>query len=142
MISFNVNVGTSGIAAATAGVTGTLVGGNLVMPNDVGGVNYSDQGVTSWGSGFRFVVTFSGPLVSGTGGTDPSGFYVLLYDSGFGSLGSTLSQGEAANLIFNTDGTTVASTVRGSSVIGTPEPGSLVLGGISGLLPAGRRLRK
>jgi hypothetical protein len=98
------------------GVTGTLIPGPVVIPNDEGGANFFTQGVLSWGSTFSFTVLLSGPAV-GTAAPDGSAFRLTLFDSDFVPFVSPLTDGEVANITINPGGTlsTSGSTFDGGS---------------------------
>jgi hypothetical protein len=97
-------------------VTGSLVPGPVIIPNDQAGANFFTQGILSWGSAFSFTVIFDGPAV-GTAAPDGSAFRVTLFDSGFVPFVSPLPDGEVANITINPAGTisTSGSTFGGGS---------------------------
>jgi len=111
------------------GVTGTLPG-PVSIPNDEFAANFYSQHVSTWGSMFRFTVTFSG--APGNAAPDGSAFLVSLFDENFSYLVSPLSSGEVANVTINPDGTLTGngSTFAGGSatVDSVPEPGTALLG--------------
>jgi hypothetical protein len=130
---------------SSPGGTGGFGFGWLTIPNDQGAANYYDIGVASWGSFFRFSVTFSGPAV-GNVSPDGSNFLVTLFDENFIPLVAPLPLQDVAEVVLNADGTisTAGSTFAGGSatVSPAPEPGTWLLGAASGLLLIARKIRQ
>jgi len=108
------------------GVTGTLIPGPVVIPNDGAGANFFTQGIASWGSFFSFTVILSGPAV-GTAAPDGSAFRVTLFDSSFIPFVSPLTEGEVANITINPAGTlsTSGSTFGGWSATVAAAPSAV-----------------
>ena len=101
---------------SSPGVTGSLVPGPVIIPNDQAGANFFTQGIASWGSAFSFTVLLSGPAV-GTAAPDGSAFRLTLFDLNFTPFVSPLPDGEVANITINPNGTlsTSGSTFGGGS---------------------------
>ena len=127
-----------GAPTPSSGVTGSFAAPPLVIPNDQSTANYYDEIVTTWGQYFSFVVTLD------TTATD-SGFFVYLLGSDFSSIVGSLSSGEVANVIIDSNG---VATPQGSSFGGgyanvseIPEPASgwLLAPGLGALLMGLRR---
>jgi len=108
------------------GVTGTLIPGPVVIPNDEAGANFFTQGILSWGSTFSFNVLLSGPAVS-TAAPDGSAFRVTLFKSDFSFFVSPLIDGEVANITINPAGTlsTSGSTFDGGSATVAAAPSAV-----------------
>ena len=122
------------------GVTGSPGAPPLVFDNTGGGANVFDQGVSVFGSGFVFDVTFSGTALTTTA-NDGSEFFVLLLDTSYNPLVNPQLGGEAATILLNGDTTMTPNPTSISSVAFIPEP-STWLTGLAGLLLIGRRYRR
>lgn len=129
---------TGGVVSQPAMLAGDAAGalpGMLTLDN---GTAYNDvfQGFT-YGQGFKFLLTLSGPALDSPGGTFGSSFALSLYDAaGVTPLLTTDPNGSVLTVDLNADGTTPAVTFPQSPTNGTPavvatrvvpEPASLTL---------------
>ncbi len=130
--------------AVLGGATGSLSAPPLVFDNTVGGTNLFDEGVTTFGTGFSFVVTLEGAAL-GTSATDGSQFFVFLLARDYSSLaGGTDGVG---GLTLNGDTTITTNAMAGLSTVTTytapssetPETSALVLFGIGAAALVARR---
>ncbi len=111
-----------GILAQPAFLTGDAAGslpGTLTFDN---GTAFNDafQGFT-YGNGFGFTLTLSGPAVDNPGGTTGSAFALSLYGAdGITPLLTTDPNGSVATIDLNADGTTSVYTFPQSPTDNTP----------------------
>ncbi len=127
--------------AVLGGVTGSLSAPPLAFDNTVGGTNLFDEGVTTFGTGFSFVVTLDGAAL-GTTSTDGSQFFVFLLARNYSSLAGATDTG-VGGVTINGDTTITPNPVTGLSTVTTytapvggaaPEPSAFVLFGMGGAM--------
>ena len=138
--------------ASLGGATGSLSAPPLVFDNTVGGTNLYDEGVSSFGSSFSFVLTLDGDALS-TPETDGSQFFVYLLGTDYSTLLGT-DAGGVGGVTINGDTTTTPNAVDGISVVSlytpissnpssnpssspssaTPEPSTIMLLALSGAM--------
>lgn len=128
------------------GVTGSLISPPLDFDNTVGGTNLYDQGVSSFGSGFSFILTLDGDAL-GTTATDGSQFFVFLLGNDFSPLVASGPDG-VAGVTINGDTTLTPNAMNGMATVelytpsAVPEPSAfLLLGTGVVMLISGRWLR-
>ncbi len=128
--------------AILGGVTGSPSSPPLVFDNTVGGANIFDRGVSSFGGGFRFVLTLDGAALS-TAANDGSEFFVFVLASDYNPLLGSGSTGAVASVAINGDMTITTNPVDALSTIGpVPEPSTLILCGLAGIGLISRRFRR
>ena len=136
---FTFDAGSNGSAGA---VTGSLDAPPLVIGNDAGAVNYFDEGVTAWGGGFSFLVSFDGPAI-GAPSPDVSDFILTLFDPDFNVLDGDIFTG-TVDITVGTDGnlTSQHTGIGSVSAQALPEPTTWMTGGLAGLLLLVQRKRR
>jgi hypothetical protein len=134
-IGFTFNNGLNG---SLGSVTGSLASPPLVIGNDGGANNYFDQGVTTWGSSFNFLVEFGGPAI-GAASPDVSDFLVTLFDGDFIPLDGDTVTGAVADITVGTDGGLTTQHTKVAALAAVPEPATWLTGGLAALALLARR---